>query len=272
MYRMTLKKRAVLFTGILTVFIMTAGCQGKDMLIESAFPEITVEHSPEPSDNAGVEEPAPRPEPVGSVKELIMSKGEEYRVDKPEIEAYDLYLQENYNELQRASSNDLHIEIGFVNADDIPELFIGWGNNHIAGIHILTFDAAKGTVIYLGEFSSFGFCNYNERKNRIMSQYGNHGYYEDFISQITGDHVELVGACVDDAGGTEEKFYANYPVDERLNGGRDEIDPMEVSDRPEDRYLVHEKEYYEIYHNYYLWDEESNSIEVDYEHMTPISY
>ena len=200
--------------------------------------------------------------------------GEEFQVysDRPEIEAYDLYLQEHYHELQRASSDDLHIEIGFVNEDDIPELFVGWGNYHIAGIHILTFDVATGSAIYLGEFSSFGYCNYNERKNRIRSQYGNHGYFEDYISQIAGDHVELVGACLDDAGGEEEKFYANYPVDERLNGSRDEIDPMDLSDRPDEQYLVSREVYNEVYDTYYQWNDNASDFEVHYDHMTPLSY
>ena len=275
MYRGNLKKRIVLLSCILIIFVTFAGCQEKDTLIESAFPDITVTHSPDSSDSDNSEEdPDLKPESVGSVKELIKSKGEEYQVyyDRPEIEAYNLYLQEHYHELRRAGSEDLHIEIGFVNEDDIPELFIGWGTYHIAGIHILTYNAATGSAIYLGEFSSFGFCNYNERKNRIRSQYGNHGYYEQFISQIVDDHVELVGACLDDAGKVEEKFYANYPVDERITGSRHEIDPMDLSDQPDEQYLVSEDEYDKVYDGYFLSGDDANTLKVHYDDMTPILY
>lgn len=275
MYNAILRKRIIHITGVLIILALFAGCREKDILIDSAFPAITATHSPESSDyNYAEDECDPKPEHVGSVKELILSKGEEYQVykDRSEIETYDLYLQEHYNELQRASSDDLHIGIGFVNEDDIPELFVGWGNNHIAGIHILTFDTATGSTMYLGEFSSFGYCNYNERKNRIRSQYGNQGCFEVFISQIVGDHVELVGACLDDAGQEDEKFYANYPVDKRLCGNRDEIDPEEVSSRPDDKFLVTKQEYNEVFDTYYQWDNDAHDIELHYDNMTPISY
>ena len=56
MYRATLKERVLILTGILILIVTIVGCQEADTLIESAFPDITVTHFPEPSDSDNIED------------------------------------------------------------------------------------------------------------------------------------------------------------------------------------------------------------------------
>ena len=114
--------------------------------------------------------------------------------------------------------------MGYINGDNIPELFVTYGTRHDEGVCIYTYDPAADKAIYVGEFSSYGQCMYMEKKNRIQSTYGNNGYFLVTVSSIEDGKAKLVGTALSDASGVRndsEIFYYNFDVPDWEDGTRD---------------------------------------------------
>lgn len=145
---------------------------------------------------------------------------------------------------------DARFLVGYVDEDDIPELFLCYGTVHINGVHIFTYLPDAKKVVRVGHFSSFGGVTYSHKKNRILSQYGNHGFYVHYVTAIKNGQPELVDVAISDGGSRHDDvvgFYG-FTVPKGVDGSREGFDKIGLSDLevpleyPEDEYLISDEE------------------------------
>ncbi len=118
----------------------------------------------------------------------------------------------------------------YLDDDEIPELLVAWGEQSPFGVSVYRQDTTDGTVHYVGTFSSGGEIQFVPRKNRIASDYGNHGYFLTCYSEIQGNGVRLVDATLSDASGfrgEEILYYHGFTLAEDVNGTRDCLEGKE---------------------------------------------
>ena len=187
------------------------------------------------------------------------------------IEIYDAYLRREWSSIGVISS-DVRMGLGWVDEDDLPELFLCAGDFTASGVMIFTIDADTKEVISLGEFSQFGNCIFTERKNRIWSQYGNQGYFQECISMIENGKAKLIGGIISDGSGVRADgtlYYAGFPISEDASGSRGDMDfglsVFDISD--EDNYLVDEGVYVDTYHELMCDKDGAVKIQMDYDAM-----
>ncbi len=173
-------------------------------------------------------------------------------------------------------SSDVRICLGFIDEDDLPELFLCQGDATAAGVSIYTIDSCTKEVVFLGEFSQFGNCTFTERKNRIWSQYGNQGYYQECFSMIEDSHVKLIGGIISDGSGNRSDdilYYAYFPIPDDMSGSHEDVSfGLEIFNIPdEENYLVDETAFSDEYHRLMCDNNGSVKISVDYDAMTTIS-
>lgn len=191
------------------------------------------------------------------------------------VDMYDSFLQKKLPEMYESSGRDVRMALGWLDEDDTPELFLCQSDATASGVSIYFINEAAGKVQFLGEFSQFGNCVYTERENRIWSQYGNQGYYQECVSMIDDGEPRLIGSFLIDGSGVksdEVLYYANYPIAEQLTGTRGDMDfGLSVFEAPGEQFRVDEEEYDKAYH-VLMCDTENNAIKVvmDYNYMVPI--
>lgn len=76
-------------------------------------------------------------------------------------------------EVNDSRTDNGHFQLGYVNDDDIPELFIATGSSHSNSVLVCTYYNHK--VCQLGYFGSNGTFSYRERANIIHDFYGGMG-------------------------------------------------------------------------------------------------
>ena len=111
---------------------------------------------------------------------------------------------------------ELYVRLDFVDADNIPELFIVRGSFFDDAVRIMTFDRVKMSEVDLGEFSSKGSLVFSRKGNRIMSEYPANGRMLKMISEIDHGVTKLVNAYYQDG----KKYYGGFPVHEGIDGTR----------------------------------------------------
>lgn len=142
---------------------------------------------------------------------------------------------------------------GYVDDDDIPELFMGLGDFHVSGVYVFTYLPDRREVVRIGEFSEFGGIDYIERGNRIISQYGGMGSFLFMYTEISNGKPVLVGSIAEgerkmeardsetaDMDGYEREivYYAGYQLTEGVDGSHE----YDV-EWPDDSYRVSAEEY-----------------------------
>ena len=151
-------------------------------------------------------------------------------------------------------------EPAYIDDDDIPELLFALGNHTTDGVFILKYSESRDEALNIGEFSQYGGIKYVERGNRIVSQYGNQGYFMTIVSKIDGDKAVAVGSVTEgeqqyvndeDIECYRSIYYAGYDLPAGADGSHKDNysiregtgpDPVNVQD-PDDSYLVTEEEY-----------------------------
>lgn len=93
---------------------------------------------------------------------------------KFDTSCYDDVLSE---ESTKARGGQLYYQFGYVDADNIPELFVVRGTIATDTVSIYTYNTKENKPVYVGDFGSSGYCNYVPRKNQIISVYGNMGAF-----------------------------------------------------------------------------------------------
>lgn len=164
--------------------------------------------------------------------------------DEVEIDIRDVYDQVIVNELAnpRYGEQEIHYGFGYVNEDDIPELFLIRGSSHIDTVTIYTYDEITGEGIYVGDFGGWGYCDYVPYENKIISCYGNQGYFYITVSKIgANNEPELVDVILRNGGNRIESFYGFD-----LDGFTGAIDWEEYDinqfKSPDEQYLISEGE------------------------------
>ncbi len=110
-----------------------------------------------------------------------------------------------------------------INNDNIPELFISEGTAHVHAAKVYTF---TDYLIDLGEYGSFGYCNFYPNKNTLHSGYVGQGLYHGRYFRLSGDGSmsKLVEYC-DNSGTIQKACYKINDVEvteEEYNATNDE--------------------------------------------------
>lgn len=129
------------------------------------------------------------------------------KLDDKVVAAYEQILN---NELSnpRYDEKVLHYGFGYIDSDDIEELFIIRGTAHIDTVTVYSYDSVNEKAVYIGDFGGFGYCQYVPQENRIISNYGNQGYYYTTVTKINGDcRPELVECYLRNGGNKVESYY-----------------------------------------------------------------
>ena len=262
------KNRNVAMAGLLGLLLMLSACAGDEKSEDQAginFETIEVENLEETSDKKE------NPSEVSSLAEYLQSVDTEFLEDEesyigtPAVNRFEKFLSDKNNWPESYLSDPaIGIALGFVDEDNVPELFISTGTNTTLGVHIYKYDDINDGVIHIGEFSQYGFCAYSPKKNRIWAQYGNNGYFEMYYCAIVDNKAQIVGRILSDAIFEEEKLYADYATD---TYGSEFVDHPEPTDRPDDSFLISEEEY-ELKKKELMCSDEA--IRVGYNEMTKL--
>lgn len=93
----------------------------------------------------------------------------------------DVYMEDHYDD----SFYEIKYAVGFVDEDDIPELFVTDGEYHAAGTKV--FKYVDGEVVYVGEFGESGGFAFTPRMNNIYSFFLNMGVATNTIFSMNPD-------------------------------------------------------------------------------------
>ena len=127
------------------------------------------------------------------------SKDKSKKVEKTYDEWLDFYkefIQEHYENWERFTTDNLKYDLFYIDDDNIPEVVIGYGDNHVCGMYILSTDGNK--VYNLGMHGESGRINYCPRKNLFFVSYGNQGFFRGLFLTIHNKKVEIKNAHISD--------------------------------------------------------------------------
>lgn len=146
----------------------------------------------------------------------------------------------------RYGETELNYGYGFIDEDDIPELFIIRGTSHIDTVTVYRYDEKSGKAAYVGDFGGWGACEYVPHENKIISSYGNMGYFYSTVTKIgKNGKPELVDAILRNGGNRIESFYGFSMGN--FTGAIDWEDyDINQFESPSEEYLISEEEADEI--------------------------
>ena len=164
------------------------------------------------------------------------------------------YQKESY------AVNYINFAFGFIDDDDIPELFLCQDTGHVSGIFIYSYNYKQDKVYCLGELSSFGNLQYYEKQNMIVSQYGGMGFWYHVYEQIQEDGT-LKTIAISGIDGSSENFryYWAYPYLQSDGWIFENYEKYGIS---EEKFIEREEEFLSEYHD---------KITIDYDDMSEIS-
>lgn len=178
-------KTAVMLLGCV-ILLLTDGCgmpQHKESMEEpltdeSAEPQETVE---QPQVIEAAQEDAL--DEKGILKEIQCS------LEAPYARAYCQFLLERL-----ADRSDTEMEYRFrlvlIDEDAVPELLLFRNDCHAAGVNVYTY--AKGEVVELGEFGSFGKMQYVERGGTIFDHFMGQGEAHTYFHRLTDGEINVI--------------------------------------------------------------------------------
>jgi len=112
-------------------------------------------------------------------------------------------------------ANYIKFAFGFVDEDNIPELFLCQDSSHSSGVQIYSYANKQKAISYLGEISSFGNLSYYEKQNLMVAQYGGMGYWIHVFEEIQDDgklHILAIEGTNEGAvGHADAKYYWAFP-------------------------------------------------------------
>lgn len=105
---------------------------------------------------------------------------------------------------------DSRFSLGYVNDDDIPELFISEGIVHAECVQVFTY--LDGDVIHATNIGEFGYGYYEERTGNLYGFAGNNGIGSDHFEHFDGKSIDwkirFVRTYDEEFIGTELEYYA----------------------------------------------------------------
>ena len=188
-------------------------------------------------------------------------ENEKSYIGTPAVKRYEEFLSDKSN-WPEPEYKSIHIALGMIDDDDIPELFVALDTVSIYVVHVYKYDPNTDSVIYLGEFSQYGYCWYTEKKNRISGQYGNNGLFEMYYYEIAGNKVQVIGRLLSEGFSEVIKYYANYAEDTEISATQTHLESVS---RPDDSFCISKEEFELREEAYMLYPE---PIKIGYDNMT----
>lgn len=165
------------------------------------------------------------------------------------------------------NANYIRFAFGFVDEDNIPELFICQDDSHSSSIQIYSYNQSQDKVLPLGNISSFGHLSYYEKQNLVAAQFGGMGYWCYAYERIQNDGtLQIVAIAGDDSGavGDDKATYywaSPYAPSEDSRGLFDNNDKYSIS---EERYRQRVQEFLSDY-------DSDKIISIDFRDMNEIT-
>lgn len=170
-----------------------------------------------------------------------------------------LFSSADYQEKSYAV-NYINFAFGFIDDDDIPELFLCQDTGHASGIFVYSYNYKQDKVHCLGELSSFGNLQYYERQNMIVSQYGGVGFWYNVYEQIQEDGtLKIIAISGSDCSSEELRYYWAYPYLQSDGWIFENYEKYGIS---EEKHMEREKDFLSEYHDI---------MTIDYDNMFEIS-
>lgn len=148
----------------------------------------------------------------------------------------------------------IYYEYGYVDEDDVPELFVIRGYSHPDPVEVYKFISNENKVMCVGQFGEFGQCEYIPKKNVILASYGGSGYFLNTYSRIKKDgSVELEDCILSDGSSIDIIYYYGFPVGEFSGSvsGNGSFYLNKAMVRPSDEYIISEADAKAIYGKYH---------------------
>ena len=132
-----------------------------------------------------------------------------------EAEIRNIYNSVIINELEnpRWGETEISYGYGYVNDDDIPELFLIRGTAHTDTVTIYSYDIQKQVAYYVGDFGGWGYCDYIPTQNSIISCYGNQGFFYIVESGIDTKGKPFIKDVILRNGGNKIESYYGFDLD-----------------------------------------------------------
>jgi hypothetical protein len=252
-----MRKNSIVF-GLIASALLT-GCVSHtpDDVATVEFEKVTIEEKPEaPAAAATSDENMEMKSAFDSVSELFKETDPEWNESEEYTKAVSSYEASWGEILEDGIKNHgeyavPRVEVGYIDEDGIPELLLSYGDYHVAGVCVYTYDPSDDKPVYIGEFSSFGRMTYAKKKNRILSSYGNGGYYTRYYTKIENHRPVLVGCILDDNSWIrieKQLYYYGFDMPEWVDGSREAFrdngtDELAIDIDDSDEYLITEEEY-----------------------------
>ena len=180
--------------------------------------------------------------------------------------AYEVFFEKRLYEGDFDYLDDVHYEYVYIDDDNIPELLLADGNFHVSRVALYYYNEEIKQVEFLASFSSFGQMRYIPKENKIISQYGNHGYYHEVYSKIEDGKIELLNVFLLDGSKEEHKYYGGFPVAQDFTGGYGKPNSAEniFETLPEvtEEYRISEEEYKSLKGEF-----DKGSVKITYDEM-----
>lgn len=138
-------------------------------------------------------------------KEEFMWGEKETETQPVKNEAWkEAYLDVLRNEAPKSErrTGKYSFSLGYVDNDDVPELFISEGGAHAYGVEVYTYHNGKAVMLCSdGEFGSIG---YMERKGYICGSYTGMGTTSARVYEMKNGEAEIIYTLYDDSGAVPE--------------------------------------------------------------------
>ena len=92
-----------------------------------------------------------------------------------------------FNEIDKM--DHARFALGYIDEDDIPELFVCYGNAHVDRVYV--YQIKDDALLYIGNFGETGRFSYYEKQNMILSSAGGMGVFH-FIYYRLEDYQAIV--------------------------------------------------------------------------------
>ncbi|MBR6618853.1 MAG: hypothetical protein IKK85_00745 [Clostridia bacterium] len=122
--------------------------------------------------------------------------------------AYKTFLTEKTDDI---NESDISFDLGFVDSDDIPELFVSYGSYHAAKVDVYSF--INGEVTLLCNGGEFGNIRYVEKSGYITSYYCGQGAWTYDIYEFKNGDCTKIHTAYDTTNATPDPELQELKID-----------------------------------------------------------
>ncbi len=145
-----------------------------------------------------------------AVEDEVLIKNDSTSNDLKEYaEAYYDFLR---NEIELASSTSKFL-LGYIDEDNIPELFVSSGNFHVAKVSLYSY--YNGSISFIGEYGEYGDMFYSEKNNLFYGHWQNMGYSSFYVFKIENGSEFMIVSFHDNAAAVLDPLEIKYTIDDK---------------------------------------------------------